>query len=256
VVLVALLAASIPARADPCTEGPSEPVWVERTPLGDEVVLTDGRHLVLASLEAPRGPLGSGPDRTVARRLAGAARDALADAVEGLEIGFVDLGVDRWGRHRARLIDPLGHSIAAGLVAAGRVRVIPGRDDRACVASLVAVEAGAIAAHRGLWAERPFAVRSAGDTDLAAIVGHFTVIEGRVVSVGHSGSRTYLDFGTDFRRDFAVVLNDKDLDGIVRRGLDIGSLRGRRVRVRGIVEGRGAPRIVVETPEAIELLTR
>ncbi|TBW40401.1 thermonuclease family protein [Siculibacillus lacustris] len=252
------------ARAEPCVVGTIEPVWVDHTPSGDEVVLVDGRRVRLASVEAPRPPLtppgaggAAGPSVAAIAAAVTGARAALAEAVEGREIGLIDLGEDRHGRRRGHLLDEAeGRWIEADLVAAGWLRVVPGRDDRPCAAALLGPEGEAIAARRGAWGAAFFAVRAADDTDLAAIVGSYAVVEGRVVSIGHSGGRTFLNFGPDFRRDFAVVLNDKDLERLKVRGFDAASARGRRVRVRGVVDGRGAPRITVEVPEEIELVTR
>jgi hypothetical protein len=258
-VILALGAALACGRAvadEPCASGAVDTVWVETTIRGDEMRLVDGRRLVFASVEAPRPRLAPGGDDPAGRAAARAAREALAERVEGREMRLLDLGEDRHGRRRGHLLDAAsGDWVEAGLVAEGHLRVVPGRDDRACAAALLVPEGEAITARRGAWATR-FAPIAAVGSDLAAIVGSYAVVEGRVVSVGRSGSRTFLNFGPDIRRDFAAVLNDKDLPGLTRRGVERDRLRGRTVRVRGIVEGRGAPRIVVEWPETIELVTR
>ncbi len=244
------------AAEEACTVGAADTVWVEKAIRGDEMLLVDGRLVSLASVEAPRPDLAGDGRDPAALAAARASREALAEVVEGREMRLVDLGEDRHGRRRGHLLDAAsGDWVEAGLVAAGHLRVVPGRDDRACAAALLDAEAEAIAARRGAWATR-FTPISADGSDLAAIVGSYAVVEGRVVSVGRSGTRRFVNFGPDIRRDFAAVLNDKDLPGLARRGIDPDRLRGRTVRVRGIVEGRGAPRIVVEWPETIQLVTR
>ena len=258
-VLAAVLLAVAPASAaSRCRVASGEAVWVERVVRGDEVVLVDGRRVRLASVEAPRAPLVA--DAAAVREAAAldaAARAALGDRVEGREISFAEVGVDRHGRRLGHLYDTdAGQWIEAGLVAAGHLRVLPSRAERDCAADLLVEERAAIRARRGLWGSASFAVVAATATDLLARVGRWTVVEGEVRSVGRSGGRTWLNFGEDFRRDFAVVMDDKDLEGLRAAGFDATAARGRTVRVRGVVVQRGGPRIVVEVPEAIERVTR
>lgn len=242
-----------------CASAEGEPVWVERVVGGDEMVLTDGRRLRLDAVEVPRPPLVAGPGDAAreAGEVATAARETLADKVEGREISFHETGVDRHRRRLGHLYDTeTGQWIEADLVAAGRLRVVPTRANRACAARLLAREGEARAARRGLWASASFAVVPATAADLARRVGQWTVVEGRVTSVGRSGGRVWLNFGDDFRRDFAVVMDDKDLDRFRGAGFDAVAARGWTVRVRGVVFLDNGPRIAVDVPEAIERVTR
>ena len=254
----AIAAIVAPARADPRCAGPEgEPVWAERVVSGDEMVLVDGRRLRLAEVAAPRPPLGVSGEAVGAAAAAEAARVALADRVEGREIAFTETGVDRHGRSLGHLYDTVaGQWIEAELVAAGHLRVVPTRTGRACAAALLPAERSAVVARRGAWASPVFAVMPATAVELAARVGRWTVVEGRVRSIGRSGGHTWLNFGEDFRRDFAVVIDDKDLDGLRAAGFDATAMRGRDVRVRGVIVHRGGPRIAVEVPENIERVDR
>ena len=257
VVVVAVTATA--ARADPRCAGPDgEPVWAERVVSGDEIVLVDGRRLRTAEVEAPHPPLAV--QGRAAREIAAAgeaARIALADRVEGREIAFEETGVDRHGRRLGHLYDTdRGQWIEAELVAAGHLRVVPTRAGRLCAAALLPAEREASTARRGAWASSAFAVVPATATDLLSRVGRWTVVEGHVRSIGRSGGHTWLNFGEDFRRDFAVVIDDKDLDGLRAAGFDATAMRGREIRVRGVMVHRGGPRIAVEMPENIERVDR
>lgn len=258
-LVVAVSVAPIEAAAAPvCASPEGEPVWVERVVRGDEIVLTDGRRVRLAVVEAPRAPLVGG-DRALgeAGEVDAAARGALADLVEGREIVLSETGTDRHGRLLGHLYDTeRGQWIEAELVAAGHLVVTPSRADRECAAALLVEERVAIAARRGLWATASFAVAPAEAGDLVSRVGRWAVIEGRVRSVGRSGGHIWLNFGEDFRRDFAVVMDDKDLEGFRAAGFDPIAARGWTVRVRGVVTHRGGPRIAVEVPENIERVRR
>lgn len=243
------------AVAEPCLTVVPERVWAENVRRGDEIVLVDGRVVRLAAIETPRAPLGSAEDPAIGR-FAAAARAALATAVEGRELELFRIGTDRWGRERAHLVAVDGGDwIQATMVTAGFARVVPAADDRACARALIGEEAPARREGRGLWGLSVFALRDP-ITVTSVPAGTYVVVEGVVRSVGHSGRRTYLDFGDDFRRDFAIVLDDKVRDGLKAAGFDAERSRGRTVRVRGDLARRDGPRIVVGMPEEIERVER
>ena len=255
VVLVGLLAGPAPARAQSdCASAEGEPVWAERVVRGDEIVLLDGRRLRLAAVEVPR-PALSARHPTPGRSAAAAARAALAERVEGREIAFTEIAIDRHGRRLGHLYDTeAGQWIEAALVEAGHLRVVPTAATRTCAARLLEAEARARQTRRGFWALDGFSV--AATADLAGRVGEWVVAEGRVISVGRSGRRIWLNFGEDFRRDFAVVMDDKDLEGFRAAGFDPLAATGWTVRVRGSVFFQDGPRMAIEVPERIERVRR
>ncbi len=255
--LVAVFGAAASGVACDAAAG-GESVWVERVARGDEVVLIDGRRLRLAGVEAPRLPLVVGAGVAIdVETEAAAGRAALADLVEGRETTFVEIETDRHGRRVGHLYDTeSGQWIQEMLVAAGRARVVPRHDGRDCADRLLAAEATARGARRGLWATASHGVVPARAADLMPLVGRYVVTEGRVLSIGRSGGHIWLNFGQDFRRDFAVVMKDKDVDRFRANGFDALAAKGARVRVRGVVVHRDGPRIAIEGPEDIERVTK
>jgi endonuclease YncB( thermonuclease family) len=257
-VSVGLLAGTLPVRAQSdCASAAGEPVWAERVVRGDEIVLVDGRRLRLAAAEAPRPPLSErhAAARRAAAEAARAARDALAERVEGREIAFTEVAIDRHGRRLGHLYDTdAGQWIDAALVEAGHLRVVPTAATRACAARLLEAEARARQARRGIWSVDGLAV--AATSDLAGRIGDWVVAEGRVISVGRAGRRIWLNFGEDFRRDFAVVMDDKDLERFRAAGFDALAATGWTVRVRGAVVFQDGPRMMIEGPERIERVSR
>jgi len=247
------------AEPSACPPSSGQAVWVERVITGDEVEFVDGRRLRLSGIAVARAPLGAeGADwRAAGRASEAAARSALAELVEGRETRFVDLGEDRHGRRRGHLVDTeSGHWIQAELLRAGQVRVDSVGERGSCSRELSRFEADARAARRGIWGSGLLGVRAALDPRLDEAVGATVVVEGRVRSLGRSGGRTYLNFGDDFRRDFAVVLDDNHREALVAAGFDPDRSRGRDVRVRGIVVRREGLRIEVAAPEDIEWAKR
>lgn len=168
----------------------------------------------------------------------------------------VEAEPDRWGRILAQMIvftegkDPQGEWLEARLVGAGLAVVAPDEAGRECAAALLRLERGARAAGRGVWGEGGLRVLRAGDVDaIAAEAGRPAIVEGRILSVGVRASRTYLNFGRRWSEDFTVTVPKRLWDGI-----GDGTWRGRRVRVRGIVENAGGPMIAVRLAEQVETL--
>ena len=117
-----------------------------------------------------------------------------------------------------------------------------------------AAEAEARRAKRGIWAD-PAAIKNAESPgDILAGIGRFTVVEGRVLSVRQAGATTYLNFGRNWTRDFAVTISRRVAAAFEAAGIGLKSLENRRIRVRGWVEARGGPRIEVLRVGQIEML--
>jgi hypothetical protein len=128
---------------------------------------------------------------------------------------------------------------------------------KVCAAELLRDENTARAAKLGLWGDPYYEVLDA-DTpvDVLAQRGRFALVEGQVVSVRESGSTIYVNFGRRWSESFAVTILKRNERNFTAAGLDLKTLTGRRVRVRGWVEARGAdgnvPWIEAARPEQIE----
>ena len=140
------------------------------------------------------------------------------------------------------------------LLAQGEALVSATVTDKACAAVLMAAEATAREAKRGIWAD-PAAIKNAESPgDILAGIGRFTVVEGKVLSVRQAGATTYLNFGRNWTQDFAVTISRRVLPAFEAAGIALKSFENRRIRVRGWVEARGGPRIDVFRVGQIELL--
>jgi hypothetical protein len=117
---------------------------------------------------------------------------------------------------------------------------------------MLAAEASARAAERGIWRTRVYAVRPAEPDALLRDRDSFQVVEGRVQRVTKAGSEAYLDFGEDWRTDVTVHIARGPLRDVRKAGIDPLSYEGRTVRVRGWVGLRNGPMIEVTHPEQIE----
>jgi endonuclease YncB( thermonuclease family) len=245
--------------AEACRVASPESVFVETIVASDEVLLSDGRRVRLAGVEPARAPLGPGAADTAraAARLEAAGRRLLDRLSEAEELAFHDFGEDRHGRRVGHLVATgSGQDIASALVAAGLLRVAHLGAPATCTRARLSLEAEARAARAGLWGDPRLGLRRANDPSLVEMVGASVVVEGRVKSVGHSGARTWLNFGDDFRRDFAVALDDKTREALAGRGIAADGLRGRGLRVRGILVLREGLRIEPATADDVEQVTR
>jgi len=219
---------------------------------GDTLALADGREVRLVGIQAPKLPLG----RTgfAAWPLADEAKRKLEDVALGrpLDLGFGGRRGDRHGRVLAHLFDAEGRWIQGELLSAGLARVYSFDDNRTAVAEMLALEREARAAGRGIWGDPFYAVRdaaAAGDW-----LGGFELVEGRVHAVGRGGSKAYLNFAEDWRQDFTVSLDRRTQGLFTEEGLDLDSLAGKRLRVRGWLKSYNGPMIEVTHPEQIEVL--
>ncbi|MEJ2623588.1 MAG: thermonuclease family protein [Pseudolabrys sp.] len=207
---------------------------------GRTLSLEDGHTLRLA------GIIVTGDARATLRRLINGKK---------IRLGTLGPGRDRYGRLVAlAFAGDSRTSLQQALLAAGEARVAPRVGDMACARRLLAAEKAARDARRGLWADPRFLPINAGDIGrLRAEAGKFTLVEGKVLSVHPTGGTIYLNFGRRWTRDFSVIILRRRQRSFVATGIDPMQLRGRTLRVRGVIEMRRGPVIEAEAPEQIEL---
>jgi hypothetical protein len=92
-------------------------------------------------------------------------------------------------------------------------------------------------------------------TEILAKLGQFAIVEGEVRSVRQAGAMIYVNFGPRWTRDFAVTISRRLLPALEAEGFAPLSLAHRRVRVRGVIERRGGPRIDVVAVGQIDVVS-
>lgn len=233
--------------------GPAERWRVAAVVDGDTLELEGGRLVRLAGIEAAKPP----PDADGERRwpLAEGATAALRDMALGRFVAVRgEVATDRHGRLLAHLERDDGLWLQAELLTRGHARVHTRPDTRAYAAEMLAAEAAARAANRGIWRTRVYAVRPAEPEALRRDRDSFQIVEGRVLSVGKAGGEAYLNFGADWKTDVTVHIDRAALRDFAKAGIDPLSYEGRLVRVRGWVELRNGPMIEATHPEQVERL--
>lgn len=204
------------------------------------VRLDDGREVRLTGIE---------PTATT--------KPALTALLAGRDVTLrsTDDTPDRYGRQAALVFARESDtSVQAALLARGDAIVSAEITDRDCAAALMASEAEARREKKGNWTD-PSAIKNAeSPDDILAGIGRFMVVEGKVLSVRQAGAVTYLNFGRNWTRGFAVTISRRMLPAFESAGISLKSLENRRVRVRGWVEGNTGPRIDVLRVGQVELL--
>src|SRR6187401_1036064 len=103
-------------------------------------------------------------------------------------------------------------------------------------------------------AHRPTASRAPTMLSGSAATQSFQLVEGKVAKVGEGGGRIYLNFADDWRSDFTISIERKDVQAFAASGIDLKGLAGKHVRVRGWIEWRNGPMVAATHPEQLELL--
>jgi endonuclease YncB( thermonuclease family) len=207
---------------------------------GKSLRLTDGREIKLAGIE----PVSS-------------SRAALSALVAGQDVTLrsQDDSPDRYGRQSAFVFLASSDApVQALLLVQGAALVSAAIADRDCSSLLMAAEAEARDAKRGIWADPTVIKNAESPDDILAGIGRFAVVEGKVLSVRQAGTTTYLNFGRNFTRDFAATISKRMIPAVESAGITLKSLENRRIRIRGWVEARPGPRIEVLGAGQIEVL--
>ena len=138
------------------------------------------------------------------------------------------------------------------LVEKGRAIVAPAADvDAALTSELLRLEQGARLAGLGVWADGRVGPWPA--QEVAGQPGDYALVRGRVREVARRQEFLYLNFGEDWRRDFTVRAQTRDLRRLAAAGLDLAGLTGRNILVRGYLFDVAGPMIEVTHPAQIEV---
>ncbi len=286
--LAALFALTLLAACGPRLDGleEGEAGRVAEIIDGDTLVLDTGLKITLTGIEAPFGQrpyarearaglerlalnrparLAYGGTRRLAARAPLAATEAQAMDVKTADAPPEDALPAETALAQVFVRSEGGRWIwlQQAMVAEGHARVRTRKENFARAAELLAAEAQAREARRGLWALGDYRVLSAdaaaalaGSLPRACREGPFTIVEGRVRGVSAEDTRVYLNFGgpDDYRTDFTIGIYGDSVADWRARGPAFETYENKRVRVRGRAANRGGPLICADHPEQIEVL--
>ncbi|MGC2810228.1 MAG: thermonuclease family protein [Bradyrhizobium sp.] len=243
-----IVAGIAPAAAAECSFAPQGEGRVAEVIDARSFRLQDGREVRLAGIEP------AATDAPPANRGAALAALILGRAVT---LQGEDDSPDRYGRQPAFVfLDGADTPVQGLLLAQGDALLSGAVTDKACASALTAAETAARQAKRGAWIDPAAIKNTESPGDILTRIGRFTVVEGKVLSVRQAGATTYLNFGRNWTRDFAVTIPKRGLAAFEAAGIVLKSLESRRIRVRGWVEAHGGPRIEALWVGQIEVLGR
>jgi endonuclease YncB( thermonuclease family) len=249
--IVLFAAAAGPAYSADCSFEPQGEGRVAAVVDPRSFRLQDGREVRLAGIE----PATS--EKPLSGKSLANGTPALAAILTNREVKLrgEDDTPDRYGRQSAYVfLVPSETLVQSELLAQGEALVAATVTDKECAAALMAAEAAARQAKRGVWGDPAAIKNSESPGDILAGIGRFMLVEGKVLSVRQAGATTYLNFGRNWTRDFAVTISRRVLAVFEAAGVAPKSLENRRIRVRGYVEARGGPRMELLRVGQIEVL--
>ncbi len=105
---------------------------------------------------------------------------------------------------------------------------------------------------RGIWRQKGYGVKQA-DSNIKADY-RFHLVEGWPQNVVTVGRNTYINFGTDWHRDFTVAIANNRRRHFKTLKVSLKDLIGKKIRVRGWIRPYNGPFMELESWTQIELL--
>lgn len=231
----------------------SDVLAVARVVNGKSFVLASGDTVRLAGIEAPNvedRADGLHPARP-GEPLGEEAKAALEKLLMGHNVRIENAAKrDRHNRILGQVTTDQGEWVQEAMLNEGWAMVYSFSDgSHSDIVRMLAAERAARAANRGIWAHPYFRVVTPAEA--AEFVNRFKLIEGKVVSVNDYRGHTYINFSERWKGSFAVFISRKHAQAFSR--LNLPSLVGKTIRVRGWIHYHNAPMMDLTHPEQIEI---
>lgn len=137
-------------------------------------------------------------------------------------------------------------------VANGIARVRPSINNTETAEELMALENAAREEKTGLWADPAYAVLTPQTAEQA--IGHWGIIEGQIKTIGTAQNKIYMNFGDNWRNDFTIGIESQVRRAFSKKGIDLLSISGKNIRVRGWVENYNGPYVNLMAPIWLEII--
>jgi endonuclease YncB( thermonuclease family) len=209
--------------------------------------LADGRLLRIAGIEPfdLLDPKATDAGPRLRERLA-----QLVDGRDRLSVRLTSEEPDRYGQYPA-LIAAGSELLQESIAGEGLAVAYAGGSPLPCFDRILAAEDAARRSMRGFW--QGTALPRANPDALQARIRHFTIFEGEVLSVGHRGRRSYLDFGRRWSEDVTVEVEASDREHFGGEA-GLNALVGHTVRVRGFLQAKAGPMMAIRSTMQLEVL--
>jgi endonuclease YncB( thermonuclease family) len=162
--------------------------------------------------------------------------------------------MDRHGRLLAHLHLDDGTWLQGELLRHGMARVYSFSDNRKMVPQMLALEGQARRRRAGIWRHPYYKILNVESAGRRA--NTFQLVEGKILDVAIVRGRAYLNFGANWRSDFTISIRPRSVRLFRKMKIDLKSLKGRNIRVRGWLKIYNGPMIEATHPEQIEVLDK
>lgn len=225
---------------------------VKETLSGDRVQLTSGEVVKLADVKAPELWISETPYKSWP--FSYEARDTLKDLLNGksVELFCAKEPNTLTGDLNAHLLLDGSQWVQQTLLESGAVFFFRTIKSSLPSDKLLQAEALARSNLKGLWRLQAYQIRPATHPK-TIIIGWFQLVEGQVLSAKRVRDSLFLNFGPNWRKDFTLDVPARYLKQL---GLDQNpsKLEGKHIRVRGWAEWAGGPKIILDSPQNLEVL--
>lgn len=226
---------------------------------GDTLYLEEGLKVRLSAIQAPKLPLGRAGFK--AWPLGEESKSALEKLTQDktLQLYYGGEQRDRYGRALAQAYVLGGDGqkniwLQEEMVRLGMARVYTWPDTFQDSEKLYEAEIKARDAKRGIWGHDYYRIRSPEPNALAQDVDSYQIVQGLIVSAADVRGQIYLNFGSDYKTDFTIAIHKRDRKAFETAGVELLSLEGAAVRIRGWVELSNGPMMWLDHPERLEVL--
>lgn len=219
---------------------------------GDTFITEDGHHVRLIGINTPER---ANKERAIpAEPFSAEAKAFLKQLIEGksLKLSYETLHTDRYKRLLAHAYLPNGSWVNGQIIQAGMGHLYSFPDNREKIAALATLENKARQNKTGLWQHKKWEILDADHPLPDESIGHFRVIEGRVLHTAKARGTVYLNFGPDWRTDFSVEIRPEDIPRFKADNINPQTAyKGQKVRIRGIIKPVNGWLVTATHPEQI-----
>ncbi len=175
---------------------------------------------------------------------------------QGIEIAtlYGNKKISRSGEYLAQIKDVGGRWLQNELIGQGAAVVYVSSDNEIMAQEMLKSEATARISKKGIWADDKYGVITdkQAEQNLETYRDSFKLVEGTVFEVKTVKDKVYINFGSDWKTDFTVLIRKESLKKFSEINLD--ELKGRHIRVRGWIESYNGPMIEVYNKWHLEIL--
>lgn len=224
------------------------PVRVKKAIDNTTLIAEDGKIYALTGLDIPQS--NTAPD-TYKR---------LSALTEGQRCALYQTRNAEVGRLN-RMNQILGHLtcgkddvwIQGTLIAQGLARVRTTPENNQLAAQLLTLETAARDKKLGLWGFKENTVLS--PETAKSMINRFVIVEGKIYTTAQNKENIFLNFTSDWKTDFSIGIPSKLRRDFSKKQIDLMSLRGKSVRVRGWMRDYNGPYIELDHADQLEIIT-